>query len=104
MITAASLLVGHSFRRPLPLRHGGGPSLCATCEPSGELVMLCCRLRLPDDSPTTPSCVVAFLRGRLRRILVVGGRWRFVLSLLAPHARRAPELRPTICGGTAEFE
>jgi len=67
--------------------------------------MLCCRLRLPDDSPTTPSCVVAFLRGRLpawspagprrilrgrlRRILVVGGRWRFALSLLAPHALRA---------------
>ena len=54
-------------------------------EPSSELVMLCCRLRLPDDSPTTPA---AFLRGRLRRILVVGGRWRFALSLLAPHARR----------------
>ena len=82
LLTAASLLVGHSFRRPLPLQHGGGPSLCAACEPSGDLlVMLCCRLRLRDDSRTTPA---VFLRGRLRRILVVGGWWRFALSRSSP--------------------
>ena len=55
-------------------------------EPSGELVMLCCRLRLPDDSPTTPA---AFLRGRLRRILPLV-RWPVAVRALAPCPPCAP--------------